>query len=234
MKLQGLPVLRDFFASAIWVLFTAYLPLISPVAAPVLGGDISAMLAVTTGGLLVMAWLCELLGGACFNPVVSASLAAARKEPPGRALCRMAFQTLGGVSAGYAAVVLRGVGNLGSLAGGVVPGTSITQGAVCEFILSFLSCAVIVSTIGMKNKGMMLAYQFGATLLLILGGMDYTGPSMNPAVTFCWFWHLKGHDALEHAVVFWAGPLAGSILAGLLAREPKVTAPRGRRKAKAM
>jgi len=177
-----------------------------------------------------------------------------------------AFQTLGGVSAGYAAVVLRGVGyggwfmpvlhitastvivslsgpennallpfrNLGSLAGGVVPGTSITQGAVCEFILSFLSCAVIVSTIGMKNKGMMLAYQFGATLLLILGGMDYTGPSMNPAVTFCWFWHLKGHDALEHAVVFWAGPLAGSILAGLLAREPKVTAPRGRRKAKAM
>jgi aquaporin SIP len=50
----------------------------------------------------------------------------------------------------------------------------------------------------------------------IFVGAEYTGPSMNPAITFSWFWHMGGHDSYEHAAVFWAAPLIGGAVAGLL------------------
>ena len=43
----------------------------------------------------------------------------------------------------------------------------------------------------------------------VLAGSELTGPSLNPAVTFAWAAHHRGHTLLEHLVVFWVAPLAG-------------------------
>lgn len=50
----------------------------------------------------------------------------------------------------------------------------------------------------------------------IMGGAAYTGPSMNPAFTFAWFWHTSGHENWEHFLVFWMAPLTGGALVGWL------------------
>lgn len=50
----------------------------------------------------------------------------------------------------------------------------------------------------------------------IPAGASYSGPFMNPAVAFSWYWNLKGASAWEHFVVFWAGCLVGSYLAGVM------------------
>lgn len=47
-------------------------------------------------------------------------------------------------------------------------------------------------------------------------GVEFSGPFMNPAFAFSWFYHLKGADLWEHIAVYWVGCLAGSYLAGLL------------------
>ena len=46
-------------------------------------------------------------------------------------------------------------------------------------------------------------------------GSSLSGPFMNPAFAFSWFYHLKGADLWEHLVVYWAGCLLGSYMAGL-------------------
>mmetsp|Transcript_20616 Transcript_20616/g.57217 ORF Transcript_20616/g.57217 Transcript_20616/m.57217 type:complete len:81 (-) Transcript_20616:228-470(-) len=78
----------------------------------------------------------------------------------------------------------------------------------------------------------MMTIQLGATVLLILGGLEYTGPSMNPQVTFCWFWHFEGHSSYEHFLVFWTAPILGALLAGFMTMESKGKSSKPRRKVK--
>ena len=46
-------------------------------------------------------------------------------------------------------------------------------------------------------------------------GLATSGPFMNPAFAFSWFFHLRGDTLWEHIAVYWLGCLAGSYLAGL-------------------
>ena len=59
----------------------------------------------------------------------------------------------------------------------------------------------------------MVCIPFGLQIPL---GVELSGPFMNPAFAFSWFYHLKGADLWEHIAVYWVGCLAGSYLAGLL------------------
>jgi len=52
-------------------------------------------------------------------------------------------------------------------------------------------------------------------VLQIPAGAGFSGPFMNPAFAFSWFFHLKGARMWEHISVFWGGCLLGSYLAGL-------------------
>ena len=45
----------------------------------------------------------------------------------------------------------------------------------------------------------------------VLGGMELTGPSLNPAVTFSWAVHHRQHRLAEHLIVFWLAPIAGGM-----------------------
>ena len=46
-------------------------------------------------------------------------------------------------------------------------------------------------------------------------GAGFSGPFMNPAFAFSWYYHLKGAGMWEHIAVYWGGCLIGSYLAGL-------------------
>ena len=45
----------------------------------------------------------------------------------------------------------------------------------------------------------------------VLGGMELTGPSLNPAVTLSWAIHHRQHRLVEHLVVFWLAPILGGV-----------------------
>lgn len=59
-----------------------------------------------------------------------------------------------------------------------------------------------------------------ATVVLIVAGSYYTGPSMNPAVAASWHFHyvIGRRDLTEVVLVFWVAPFVGALVAGLLFR----------------
>uniref|UniRef100_A0A7S1T584 Aquaporin n=1 Tax=Tetraselmis chuii TaxID=63592 RepID=A0A7S1T584_9CHLO len=226
-------LLADLAVTAVWVFSTSFLSDATMQIVSATGAsDLTVSMTLLVLGLLLMSPLCDGLGGACFNPAISVAFAAAGKEAIFETLLRTAFQTAGGVAGGYTAIYIHGEGGLKELSIGLRPGVSLTEGAVCEFILTFLSCITVVWSVGMKSKTTMLTAQLGSAVLLILGGLNYTGPSMNPAVSFCWFWHYEGHTVMEHGMVFWVAPIVGAVLAGMLCIETKVKTKHGKRKPK--
>lgn len=63
----------------------------------------------------------------------------------------------------------------------------------------------------------------------IIAGSGFSGPGLNPAMTGAFFVHVGGsRSALDHALLYWAAPLAGAALGGLVWRRvhgPGVAAP---------
>lgn len=55
-------------------------------------------------------------------------------------------------------------------------------------------------------------------VLLIVVGYQFTGPSLNPFISFGWYVFYKQGSAAEHLLVFWAAPFGGALLAGLMVR----------------
>lgn len=78
----------------------------------------------------------------------------------------------------------------------------------CPFALLALSlpCS-LQSQVGQTR--LLFTTHLRVLLLQVLAGMELTGPSMNPAVTFGWVLHHRQQALWEHVLVFWLAPLAG-------------------------
>jgi hypothetical protein len=54
--------------------------------------------------------------------------------------------------------------------------------------------------------------------LQLVAGSYFTGPGVNPAISFSWYHHYQGLDLQQHLWLYWAAPFVGALTAGLAYR----------------
>jgi aquaporin Z len=181
-------------------------------------------------GLTVVACAYALgpVSGCHLNPAVTVGLACggrfAWRDVPGY----IAAQVVGGIVAAAVLVfLLKGTAagydpSVGGLAANGVGehspgGYGLVQGFVAEAVLTFIFLTVILGATAKKAAPGFAGLAIGLTLTLIhLIGIPITNVSVNPArstgpAVFVGGW------AIEQLWIFWAAPIAGAALAGLLA-----------------
>ncbi|KAJ4721202.1 Aquaporin SIP1-1 like [Melia azedarach] len=163
----------------------------------------------------------DALGGASFNPTGTAAFYAAGVG--GDSLISMALrfpaQAVGAVGGALAIMELIPP-KYKYMLGGPSLKVDLHTGAVAEGVLTFLiTFSVLVIVLKGPNsnifKTLMLAV---ATVVLVVTGSTYTGPSMNPANAFGWAYVNKWHDTWEQFYVYWICPFIGAISAALIFR----------------
>src|SRR5688572_4751470 len=167
------------------------------------------------------------ISGCHLNPAVTLGLVVARRFPARDLPAYWAAQVVGGVvAAGLLVFLLKGTAAgydpaVGGLAANGVGdhspgGYGLLQGFVTEVILTFVFLTVILGATSKKAAAGFAGIPIGLTLTLIhLIGIPITNVSVNPArstgpAVFVGGW------AIEQLWIFWAAPIAGAILAGLV------------------
>jgi aquaporin Z len=178
---------------------------------------ISRAAAVTAPALMVMAIILFMgkVSGAHLNPAVSIAFALRRNFPAWRVPGYIVVQLAG---AALAALFLQHVVNVSASFGSNYPAPNYTSGAAfwMELILTFGLVSVILGTAsGAQNVGVIGAFGVGGYIAVAgLWGSPISGASMNPARTFGP--DLVGAD-FSHYWIYVAGPIAGAVLAVLVA-----------------
>jgi aquaporin Z len=168
------------------------------------------------------------VSGCHLNPAVTIGLAVGNRFPWRDVAGYVAAQVVGGVVAAAALVfLLKGTAAgydpaVGGLAANGVAehspgGYGLLQGFVAEVILTFVFLTVILGATSKKASPGFAGMAIGLTLTLIhLIGIPITNVSVNPArstgpAVFVGGW------AIEQLWIFWAAPIAGAVIAGLVA-----------------
>jgi len=159
------------------------------------------------------------ISGAHLNPAVTIGVWVAQKISTREAALYWVAQLAGGVAGALLLVGgfdagTRAAVNLGTPA--LAPGVGPVQGLLFEALMTFFLVFVVFATaVDPRSAGKVLAgLAIGMVITFdILAGGPVTGASMNPARTFgpaavAGFWQ-------DHWL-YWAGPLAGGLLAGAL------------------
>ena len=185
-----------------------------------LGGGVGLVGIALAHGLTIAVMVSAIghISGGHINPAVTIGAWAAGKIPTREAFIYWMAQLAGGV-AGAALLVLafdpatRAAVNLGTPA--LASGVTLFQGIVVEVLLTFFLVFTVFAT-AIDDRGafkMVGGFAIGMVVTFdILAGGALTGASMNPARSFgpalvANFW------TAHH--VYWVGPLAGGLLAGL-------------------
>jgi MIP family channel proteins len=156
------------------------------------------------------------ISGGQLNPAVTFGLLLGGKMSLRDSLCYWAAQLAGAAAAGFLCLALFGHAAVATgtpqLAAGAV---SAWQGVVIEAVLTFFLVFVVYgAAVDARGPHAVAGLAIGLTVTLdILCGGPYTGAAMNPARTF--------GPALAANVwpahwVYWAGPMLGGALAGLV------------------
>jgi MIP family channel proteins len=155
------------------------------------------------------------ISGGQLNPAVSIALMVTGKITPREAAAFIISQLAGAVAAAAICSALFSELIVKNGTPALPASTSVAAGIVIEAILTFFLVFVIFGT-GVDSRGRGgttgLAIGFTVTLDILFGG-PLTGAAMNPARTFgpaliANFW--------QHHYVYWIGPIAGGILAGVV------------------
>lgn len=165
--------------------------------------------------------------GGHVNPAVTLSALVAGKVKGRQAFMYWIFQLLGGVIGGLGLMAAAPHARWGDLgAQTLAPGTTALQGILWEALMTFALCIVVIATAlhVEGNMGKHAPMAIGLTLLIcILAGGSYSGASLNPARTFgpAAARSMAGNipaDLWEFHYVYWAGPVIGAIIAGVIGR----------------
>jgi aquaporin SIP len=171
--------------------------------------------------LFVFNILCDLLGGASFNPTGVAAFYAAGVTSPSLFAVALRFpaQAAGAVGGALAISELMPA-QYKHMLGGPSLKVDPHTGAVAELVLTFVITMAVLWIIvkGPRNpiiKTWMLSI---STVCLVLSGAAYTGPSMNPANAFGWAYVNNRHNTWEQFYVYWICPFIGAVLAAWIFR----------------
>ncbi|CAG9464984.1 unnamed protein product [Pedinophyceae sp. YPF-701] len=217
--------MRDMVATAIFVLSSSTLGDASQYLSDAtgLGVVLSGIVLTILLLLVIMEPICYLLNGANFNPLINIAHYAAghgNLTLIGHVGC-VGFQCLGGaigVVLAYTLIPESFHGNFGAWSNGVAQGATLAAGATCEFLLGLLLNLLLFYAESCRSKWAQRWLPLLSTFCWTVIGVEFTGPSINPAVKWGWWVLQDGHSTGEHVAVFWVAPLAGSALAGYVWR----------------
>jgi len=166
--------------------------------------------------IAVMASATAAVSGGHLNPAVSIGLFCANKIDFKNTVGYIIAQCLGGVSAAFLIKLCLPENVLLSVSMGAPAlgkGITLGMGLITEIVLTFFLVFVVYGTAVDKRAPKVGALFIGLTVTLdILIGGPITGAAMNPA-RFIGPALLGG--GLNNAWLYWAGPIAGGILASL-------------------
>jgi aquaporin SIP len=178
-----------------------------------------ATLAVVCAAVVAFGPLCNLFGGALFNPVHNVAFWVAGRRTAAATLARALVQVAGGAAGAAAAARLLPGHVHPSLPGALKPGVGLGLGCAVEFALGAALNAVVLFAADTRSAAAALAAPVLATVALGVAGAAYTGPSLNPAQALAWYLQYgDAHPVEHHVLAFWAAPLAGAVAGGLLYR----------------
>jgi glycerol uptake facilitator protein len=184
------------------------------------GGTGIGLLGVAIAFGLVVTTMIYSLGyvsGCHINPAATIAFWATNRMEANKAVFYIGSQLIGAVAGGYVLGILfpqaisavhLGVTALGK-------GTTLFQGMLMEFIITFLLVLVIFATVvdqrapkGFAGLAIGIVILFG-----VMVGGPITGGSMNPARTFG---PAVASGFFENHLVYWVGPVLGGIVAGFV------------------
>jgi aquaporin SIP len=163
----------------------------------------------------------DALGGASFNPTGTAAFYAAGVG--GDSLYSMALrfpaQAAGAVGGALAIVEVMPM-QYKHMLGGPSLKVDLNTGALAEGVLTFIiTFAVLFIVLKGPRSPLLKTWLISiATVVMVVTGSSYTGPSMNPANAFGWAYVNHRHNTWEQFYVYWICPFVGAILAALVFR----------------
>jgi MIP family channel proteins len=194
------------------------------------GGAVGTVGVGMSFGLIVMAMIFALghISGCHINPAVTVAMLALRRIEAPRAAGFVACQLAGAVLAGLAIVAI--LGDEGQ-AGASIPRLNGADAALwSEVVLTFFLVFVVLAVAtDERAQGSMAAIAVGGYVgFAATGWGPVANASMNPARSFG---PAVAANVWDSHWVYWAGPLAGALLAAAiyeLLREPRAEEPRDR------
>lgn len=175
--------------------------------------------------VLTMAYAIGHISGCHLNPAVSIGLWSSGRFSGADLLPYIVSQVFGGI-AGAGVLYLIASGQAGfDLSGGFAangfgehsPGAySMTAALVCEFVMTFMFLMIILGATDARAPAGFAPIAIGLGLTLIhLISIPVTNTSVNPARSLAPAVYV-GDWALSQLWLFWAAPIAGAIVAGIV------------------
>jgi aquaporin Z len=179
------------------------------------GGELVTVALAFGLTIAVMVAALGAVSGAQFNPAVSIALLALGRMSAADALAYILAQIAGASAASYLLLRLFGIEGIAPGVCTLAPGLGPVQGAVLEALgtglLMLVVCGVVLDERGPKQLAPLL---IGLTITADICGIGpLTGAALNPARALGPALAAGQWDAQW---VFWAGPIVGALLFGLL------------------
>ncbi|KAJ7976351.1 Aquaporin SIP1-1 like [Quillaja saponaria] len=176
----------------------------------------------------------DALGGASFNPTGTASFYAAGLglDTLFSMALRFPAQAAGAVGGALAVMEVMPI-QYKHMLGGPTLKVDLHTGAIAEGVLTFLIsfCVLVIVLRGPQSSILKTWLLAVSTVVFVVAGSAYTGPSMNPANAFGWAYVNNWHDTWEQFYVYWICPFIGAILAAWVFRV--IFPPPGKKQKKA-
>ncbi|CAI9271723.1 unnamed protein product [Lactuca saligna] len=213
----------DAVVTFMWIFCASTLGAATSIITNSMGAGGLASLAITTSLIFVISvvfgLIADAFGGASFNAIgtIAFSIAGAGGDDDTLMSTAVRFpaQAIGAAGGVMALLELMPLEYKHLLEGPTLK-VDLHTGAIAEGVLTFVITFVVLLIIikgpnSLFLKNWMLSM---ATMVVILVGSSYTGPSMNPANAFGWAYVNNKHNTWEQFYVYWICPSLGAILAG--------------------
>ncbi|CAA9963912.1 hypothetical protein P3342_009712 [Pyrenophora teres f. teres] len=167
--------------------------------------------------LLVNSWAFFRISGGLFNPAVTFGMVVAGQLPTIRAIFLFPAQLLGAICA---AALVEGLfpGDVGVVNTSLSGGTTIVQGVFIEAFMTAELVFVVLMLAAEKSKSTFIApIGIGLALFVaMMGGVYFTGASLNPARSFGPA--VASKTFIVYHWIYWIGPVLGALFAALYYR----------------
>ena len=157
------------------------------------------------------------ISGGHINPAVTIAMLANKAIKPRDALVYILFQLSGAIFAG--ALLLAVYPSVAGIAvhygaPSLSSSTTILQGILFEAIMTFILVFTVMGTAVDKRAPKIAGFGIGLAVVIdVLAGGPFTGAAMNPARAMG---PMIAAGFFSNWYVYWIGPVAGAVIAGLL------------------